>query len=84
VIESTGVVTTEGEIKSIITQEGPELDLVQLTIDQTTITLSYVTNGRAYMVDGKVNKAAITGNVKTGATKGTHTFRGGKPRVIIV
>lgn len=82
VAESFGVVTTEGSIKSIITRDGYEIDLVQLTIDQTIITLGYNTNGKSYQIQGKMIKAAITSNIKTGATKGTHNFRGGTPLVV--
>lgn len=82
VSESIGVVTTEGSIKSIVAKDGSTLDLVQLTIDQTPIVLGYVTNGKAYQVVGKMIKAAITSNTKTGATKGTHNFRGGPPAVV--
>lgn len=82
VSESIGVVTTEGSIKSIIARDGSAVDLVALTINQTPVVLGYVTNGKAYQITGRMIKAAITSNVKTGATKGTHNFRGGPPAVV--
>jgi hypothetical protein len=82
VAESFGVLTTEGSIKSINTSEANQIELVQLTIDQTIIVLGYNTNGRSYQIEGKMIKGAITSNIKTGATKGTHNFRGGTPMVV--
>lgn len=83
VSESIGVVTTEGSIKSIVADNGSELDLMALTINQTQIVFGFVTNGQAYQVVGKMIKGSITSNVKTGATKGTSNFRGGPPAVVV-
>lgn len=79
VVESTGVVTTEGSIKSVIAADGSPVDLMGKTTAQSRIVIGYITNGKAYQIIGKMIKGSITSNVKTGATKGTHNFRGGSP-----
>lgn len=84
ITESIGKVTTDGSIKTIIADDGSEVDLVQLTLDQAPVTLQFNSNGKAYSVLGKMIKAGMSSSNKTGAVKGTHNFRGGTPKVISI
>lgn len=82
--ESTGKVTTEATIKSIVAADGSVIDLVALTISQAVVSIGYSTNAKSYLVIGKMIKTGISSNNKTGAVKGTHNFRGGQPQEISI
>lgn len=82
VAESTGVVTSDATLDTVMPIGGMAVDIVQMVLDQLAVSLGGEFNGNFYTCPGKFIKADVSSVVKSGVTKGNFQFRGAKPQKV--
>lgn len=75
--ESTGKVTVEANIKTIVADDGSPVNVTRLVIQQKNATIEFETDGCVFTAPGRFNRNQYSSNEKTGVVKGDGNFRGG-------